>query len=425
MIEKLLGSYLDLPRTLRIFLLLACLLTIASLGSALIWRSTGFGLPYSAPYYFVPEDLFQDFQSFRPRFGAFGTPDFFIKPPGQYLMYPAPLIFPIAFFMHFSHPIRSFLTFTVLVVVLFALLLRKTLIAAGINPRSASVFTFVTLLTSYPVLFLIQRGNLEVLVWIPVTLGLLFFYRKQYMWAAIAFGVATSLKLYPFMFLSLLISKRRFRETCVALLTAAGVTLVALWRLGPTIPAAFAWNSIQLQAFGKYFAASEWALGYDHSFFALVKVATLHWHPDLTPYVHAYTLAAAVLGLFLFFAFLWRIPTLNQILVLSVLSITMPPVSYDYTLLSLYAVFAMLCVAAVKAEELEINPKIITCHLVLFALVLTPESYLIFGGARFCAQFRCLCMIVSIALALRFPLPEPEVLGRVTNMQVRVSRRGN
>lgn len=408
--DKLTQAYEELPRALRLFILIVCSLTVASLASALVWRSFGYGLPYSAPYYFVPEDLFQDFQAFRPRFGLFGTPDFFIKPPGQYLMYPAPLIFPIAFFMRFGHPIRIYLGFTILLVIGLSYVLRIALRSAGVPSASATLFAFVTLITSYPVLFLIQRGNLEILVWIPVTLGLVLFYRKQYMWAAVAFGIATSLKIYPFIFLSLLVTKKRFRETAVALLTAVCVTVLALWKLGPTISAAFAWNSIQLQAFGKYFAASEWAVGYDHSFFALVKVATLHAHPDLTPYVRMYSLSAAALGIFLFLAFLWRIPTINQIIVLSVLSVTMPPVSYDYTLLSLYAVFAMLCISAIKTEAAGQSLRSITPHLVLFALVFTPESYLIFHGARYCAQLRCLCLIASIVLALTRPIPEPDEL---------------
>ena len=59
------------------------------------------------------------------------------------------------------------------------------------------------------------------------------------------------------------------------------------------------------------------------------------------------------MGLLLFTTLLWRIPLLNHIVVLSILSVTIPPVSFDYTLLSLYAAFAMLCMLAIRANTLR------------------------------------------------------------------------
>ena len=404
MTKRLLACYSDLPRALRVFLLVACALTISSLLSALIWRVRGYGLPYSAPYYFVPGDLFQDFQAFRPRFRLFGTDAFFTQFPGQYAMYPAPLLYPIALFMRFQHPIREFLLVSIGVVIAFAAVLFKALRSTGINSGSAGLFTITALLTSYPVLFLIQRGNLEILIWVPVSLGLILFIRKKYGWAAVAFGLAVALKLYPFMFLSLLVVRRRFKEVGIAVLTALAVTTLSLWELGPSLAAAFRWNSIQLQAFGKYFAASEWALGYDHSFFSLVKLVTLSLHPDLTPFVRTYTISAAALGILIFVLFLWRIPQLNHILVVSILSVTIPPVSYDYTLLSLYVAFGSLCVLAIEAERVKQSVTSLTTQLILMALVLTPESYVIFSGARYGAQLRTFCLIGSGVLALRYPL---------------------
>ncbi len=264
--DFLANLYYRLPPSLRGFLMVSCLLTVASLLSALLWRSFGYGLPYSSAYYFVPQDLFQDFQGFRSRFFLFGTPAFFTKYPFEYAMYPAPLLFPIAAFVHAQHPIRVFLIFTLGCVTAAAVLLYVALRSRGLERGSAGLFTAVVLITSYPVLFLLQRGNLEVLVWIPTTLGLVCFKRNYFTRAAMLFGLAAALKLYPLIFLSLLLIKRRYRDSIIALSVAVGVDVVALWKLGPTLHDAFHWNSIQLQAFSKYFAASTWALGYDHSF---------------------------------------------------------------------------------------------------------------------------------------------------------------
>ena len=404
MISSLAKSYTALPKSLRLFLVVACSLTSASLLSALIWRSLGYGLPYSAAYYFVPNDLFQDFQAFRPRFRLFGTPAFFTNFPYDFAMYPAPLLFPIAAFMRNQHPIRVFLVFTISAVLACSCMFYKAIRSTGLQAASACLFTAVTLITAYPVFFMLQRGNLEVLVWVPVMLGLVLFSRQKYLWSAALFGIATAFKLYPVIFLSLFVTRRLVRETVLSIVTACGLTLIALWKLGPSIPEAFRWNGIQLQAFGKYFAASNWALGYDHSFFALVKIFTLSHHPDLTPYVRVYTISVAAVGLLLFVSVLWRIPTLNQVVVLSVLSVTMPPVSYDYTLLTLYAALAMICMLAIKAEQSKHRVKSLYTQLVLFAIVLTPESFFIVDGARYAGQLRTVCLFASVLLALAYPL---------------------
>ena len=140
MINLLLNSYLALPKGLRIFLFLACCLTSASLLTALVWRAYGYGLPYASAYYFVPNDLFQDFQGFRPRFRLFGTPAFFTKFPSDYAMYPAPLLFPIAAFMQNVHPIRTFLIFTISVVLCCSYLLYKALRSSGLGAGPARLF---------------------------------------------------------------------------------------------------------------------------------------------------------------------------------------------------------------------------------------------------------------------------------------------
>ncbi len=112
----------------------------------------------------------------------------------------------------------------------------------------------------------------------------------------------------------------------------------------------------------------------------------------------------ALSGLVLFLVFLWRLPTLNQILILSILSVTMPPVSFDYTLLSLYAAFGMLCMLAISADKAGVQVKSLTAQLMLFAVIMTPESFMIISGVRLSGQLRALCLLASVLLALRYPL---------------------
>jgi hypothetical protein len=258
-------------------------------------------------------------------------------------------------------------------------------------------------ITSYPYLFLLQRGNTEVFIWIIVSLGIWAFYRGHGTWAALCFGLATALKIYPLIFFGLFLPRRLYRDILFGVSITAAATLIGLRALSPNLALAFHWDIVQLAAFGSYYAAFPSWLGYDHSFFGLIKFVTLPWHFDVTPLVRSYTRIVAIACLVLYFSRIWRLPLVNQILILSVLSVSIPPVSYDYTLLSLYASLAILCVMALKipdGRQGELVP-----YFILYALILTPESYIIIHGICFGAQLRALCLLAMLLLALARPLP--------------------
>jgi hypothetical protein len=78
------------------------------------------------------------------------------------------------------------------------------------------------------ILQVVMRGNPEGLVWIAVCLGAMFFARRQYPGAAVAFGIASSIKPFPVLWFALMARHRRYREAVLGLVTAAGVTLASL-----------------------------------------------------------------------------------------------------------------------------------------------------------------------------------------------------
>jgi hypothetical protein len=392
---------LSLPCSLRYFLFTILVLTIICLGYSLVARWIGLGVPYSFPELFVPRSFFADFFEFRVRFYQFGNPGFFTQT--RDFMYPPAMVLPLRAFYATAHPFWAFPVFLLASGAFFTFGFFRVLRNQGVTIPPAVLLALGVAITSYPYLFLLQRGNTEVFIWITVTLGLWSFYRGHYAWAAICFGLATALKLYPFIFFSLFLPRRRYREIVLGAFVTVAVTLIALRALTPHISYAFHWDLNQLQAFGKYYAASTADLGYDHSFFGLVKLATLPWHPDLTPLVRPYTRLVAVSCLALYFGRIWKLPLANQILILSVLSVSIPPVSYDYTLVSLYAPIAILCILALRLPDDK--QRILIPYFMLYAAILTPQSYIIFHGARFGAQLRAICLLALLILALRKPLP--------------------
>jgi hypothetical protein len=388
-----------LPRSLRYFLFAILGLTIVSLGYSLAARAFGLGLPYSFTYPFIPGAFFSDFSEFWVRFPHFGTPEFFNQT--GYFMYPSAMALAIEAFYATPHPLKAFFLFLVATGIFFTFCFYRILRRHGVDAPPAALLTSTILLTSYPYLLLLQRWNTEVFLWLTVTIGLWSFYRGRYAWAAICIGVATALKLYPLIFFGLFLPRKRYLDITIGVCTAIAITVVALRALSPNIAYAFAWDNVQLQAFGKYYAAAPHNLGYDHSFLAFVKFVTLPWHPDLTFLIRPYTWFLTVVCLVLYFGRIWKLPLANQILCLSILSVCIAPVSYDYTLLSLYAALAILCVAALNTSDKE---STLVPFFLLFAAVLTPLNFVIIHGAVFSGQLRALLLVALLVMALYRPL---------------------
>lgn len=80
---------------------------------------------------------------------------------------------------------------------------------------------------NYPVLLMLDRGNVEGLVFVLLAIAALSARRGSWMWSAVLIGAATAMKGYPAAFILVLIGARRFREAAVASATAAGLTLIS------------------------------------------------------------------------------------------------------------------------------------------------------------------------------------------------------
>ncbi len=402
---KLSRHLFNLPEPLKLFLLASVALTITSFAYTIGCRYAGLGLPYAFAYFYVPNEMFGDLMGLQPKFDLWGTPEFFTDK-GGYFMYPAPLVHVFRLLLNVpGHVMRRYVVLAGISILLLCTILLKALRRNGLRPGYAALFVFSTAILSYPLAMLLQRWNIEVLVWLLTSLGIWQFASDRPKTAAVFIGLAASLKLYPLILLGLFLPRRRYAAFFLSILVFLSVTLVSLYAIGPTIGAAYTWNSFQMQQFSKYYAGSRWALGYDHSFFGLVKFFTLPWHPNIDQWVQPYTITAGLASIILYFARIWRIPLVNQVLALSVLNVMLAPISFDYTLLNLYPAFALLAIVLLRAEQ-GLAPEVpyANAYLLLFALVFTPQSYILFHGTRYVAQFRALCLIAVLILALKRPI---------------------
>ena len=97
---------------------------------------------------------------------------------------------------------------------------------------------------------------------------------------------------------------------------------------------------------------------------------------------------------------------INQISILILLSITLPPVSLDYTLLHLYicwGIFAIYLIDAQRAGHSVTFGSLVMC---LYAFAMAPHGYVILGNYRFCGQLRWIGLAALLYIFLKQPFPE-------------------
>lgn len=388
-----------LPHELRVFLTVTLVLTAISGVVVAVARFRGLGYPYSTPLY--PGRAIYDFYAFFEAFRLLHSASFFTVPryPFSYL----PNGVPLYRFFYAPGFVRGFLTYIAIILCagLFALArLYRALRVRGISRAYALGFLAVVFLTSYPAAFCIQRGNLEFILVIFLTLGVWFYCRGDLLACAVLWGVAGSVKLYPLVLLGIFVSARQYRQFFASAGAAIGSTMASLFYIGPTFRGAFNGIRSGLNAFLHLYALryDPESMGYDHSLFGLLKVCVRPFGCPLEPLLGVYLVTLAAIMLFLYFARVRRLPFSNQLLFLTTASILLPPTSFDYTLLLLYAPFVVLVFVAIDQASSELVPIF-----ALFALLLTPTNFLFWHGVSGTGQIKATLLVVLLFLAAKRP----------------------
>ena len=400
---------LPLPLILRRFTLAITVLTVAAWGiCAFCYFVLHLHYPYSYPMV-GRQFRFEDFTQFS---GCFPHLPHFPETSGQHTTYPAPALMVYQFFYLFPHPLLVYLATGVCIFVAAAIVLGRALVRRGIAQQRAYLFAGTTLFCSYPILFVMGQGNIEVYLWLLLALGVWAYIRGRWMLAATLFGMAASMKFYPAVYLGLLLAKRRYKAFFWGILAGALTTIGSLWILGPTIRLAYLGIMQGLHSFGSTYvsATQPGGIAYDHSLFSLVK-AVLPGQ-NYQAYVGFYLVFAAALGVALYFWRIWRLPRINQVLALTIAAVVLPPVSFEYTLIHLYIPWALLVLYTVGVVRSSGNPHKVRgldglgfCF-VCFAFLMTPESYFIVDRIRFSGQMKAIVLVALLVAALRYPFPE-------------------
>ncbi len=274
--------------------------------------------------------------------------------------------------------------------------------------RSRSyLFAFFTVLLSYPLFFLLDRGNIEGLLFLILALFLYLFQTKKYLLSAIVLALAISLKLYPAILLVLFLSEKRYKDFYWGMAAAAFFTFAGLLFLSSKtqIPVSdvidhflFSLDKFKTMYYGSRTGGFD--VHFNHTFCNLIKSLNL-FNPlfkDINLLIRVYNYAIAGLSLLLSWYVIkiektqWRKWTL---LILAM--IFFPNVSFDYTLINLYLPLMLFLTVPGEKDDLA--------FCLLFGLLLIPKHYFIIDGmfslGTFLTPVLAIVMMVLIILSAK------------------------
>jgi hypothetical protein len=397
------GSSQHLPKELRDFLIWLYALALLCVAVEWICRKVT-SLHLRADVYISPflNEHYPDFLMYRDHVPYFHSLAFF-NAQGPFL-YPAPagIVYQL-FYLVPSLALRVFLTFIAAALSAGALFFGRALHRRGLSAPQAYLLPFAVLAASFPVWFEVRQANMEIVMWVLVTSGLVLFLKGRGYTAAACFGIAASMKIYPLAYLGLLLVRRQYRQIACGIGVAVVSTLGSLWLLGGSIGPTWQRVSAGVNEFKfVYILHKRFEIGFDHSLLSILK-RLLHPFPApdrFAPVVAAYLAVVALAGVLLFFLVITKRPVMNQILFLSVACILLPPVSFEYTLLHMLAPLALMALVIVEAARKGQAIPGIRPVLLCFAFLLAPLSELVLHGGRLGGQIKAIVLLILLVFSL-------------------------
>jgi hypothetical protein len=351
-----------LPRLIYLFAALAAMLWLLPLLT-------------THPILFPSGPNFEDIIVYKGRFTLYHSARFFTSRAYSAFAYPAGAAPIYALFYATADATTTYLLLAA--VTTFAALTAAFLF---LRHHTAAKFFLPLVLFSYPLIFLIQRANIELILWIIVALAIVAYRRNLTILAAILFGIAAAIKLYPILLLGLFLKPKATRSHrdlpafAIGILTAILATAAAIAITGPTFAVAAHGFFTGVDKFQGHYVdtVSKVEIAFDHCLFSPFKYLAYTQHISPAPWRSTYYLCAATLA-FILFLRVRTLPFLNRIVFLVAAMVCLPPVSFTYTLVHLYLPMLLL-LAALTASTKPAPPTALAALALLLFLMLPLVS---------------------------------------------------
>lgn len=397
-----------MPKAIRAFWALNVCLGAFSL----IWTYVSTHIRHVHDPYTFPFSLygFSDLLRFAGRFQHLHSREFFaVGDPALNFMYPAPVALLYEGFYLTHHALWAFFLVCGILTAALGVMLGGRMVREGLGRWITALFLLTTLAVSYPFWFEALLGNMEFCIFLIVAFGVLAVLGERYYLGASLIGLAASMKIFPFVFIALLISRRKYWAVVYAAIVAAIANLFSLWLVCPDLRYSYAATGQNLREFSRQYMLRFLPVetGFDHSIFGFFKAAArVHFHWIFPVYLlQAYLAVAALTGIAVYLIWIRKLPILNQVLCLYIASILLPPTSHDYTLLHLYVPWGLIVLYALQARGVARAGDGLWMVFICFALLFSPESEIVVRHTALSGQFKAIVLVVLFVLGVRHKLP--------------------
>lgn len=288
--------------------------------------------------------------------------------------------FPVAnsvfyFFSFFGIGYFSYMVYILIFLITYYLFLRS-IFNERINFELFPVLIILMFLT-YPFLFNLDRGNLEMYVFIFVVCFFYFYAKGKTKLSVFFLAIAISMKLFPGVFIVLLIKDKKYKAVMLTILFVVIFTILSFSSFRGGIMANIKAFLFNLGNFNQVFS-SIGGLQHNVSIYGAIKVVTyaimIVFHGEVIHGVFTglypwYVFTVMLLFvLFCSYIIFFEYSKWKNVTILTIIMIIFPGVSFDYRL-----IFIMIPLSFFFKEAKETRFK--TTYLLLFALLLVPHNY--------------------------------------------------
>ncbi len=401
---------------------------LAIVAYLLVYWHTQIDKPWPFPFnsiVFAPSLRLSDFTEFYHKFQLFGTPRFWN---GHHDMnYPAPdaYVYLLYFRLFPQSAVAAALAFDTTIVGIAILAAGLLVWSVRRHQLAAPVAAILglMLLTSYPLMFMADRANVEGAAWVMAVVGAWAFVKNYGRIAAIFFGCVAAMKLAPLILIVLFLRRRDWRGAWTFLVAFFVINFVAMWFAAPHIAQPLHAIGRGIAQFQKTYVLtfSPDGIGVDHSLFSVVK-QVLAWGGYVNGaglgslltmigmWYHVYAMAWLMAMAMMVWHFR-RMPILNCVFAVFIVQVLAPGVSFDYTLLYMYIPWAMFVIffllEDVYSGRVHFQLWKIVTMLVAFAILFTPQQcYMVLNGRiGFAGQFKALTLLFLLWFVARYAMP--------------------
>jgi hypothetical protein len=243
-------------------------------------------------------------------------------------------------------------------------------------------------------LFTLDRGNVEMFIFILMTLFMYNYQKNNHIQAAIFLSLAISMKLYPGVFVVLYLLDKKYKNIMIIIITVGVVSIGSIALFKSEVINSLGGLQYNLAHFKQTYLVSADGLQHNSSLYGLLRLTLIEYFP-VTHIINTYT----IIALSIFSAITLYIVKIEKelwkrVALLTFMILLLPQVSFDYKLIHLIIV---LCLFLQKRVSTGRDPW----YAALLGLLLIPKDYyILFDDVSIAVLLNPLLMLIICCLII-------------------------